>query len=150
MEDKTAKKMQGIAQQEVSAEKHKLNEQKKHDGKRLSSKKVLLSASNIWRDQAKAELIASKASHIIKQTYKVRPIFFGGKSEKRLLSGIFYILSIKNGTKKTQKEIAHSLNTNVVTVRDSYRDWMSNFPDLFPMETGQLNHDSHSCSASLD
>jgi transcription initiation factor TFIIIB Brf1 subunit/transcription initiation factor TFIIB len=131
LEGKILKKMQGNTQQKVSAVGNILNEQKKCNAERLSSKKVLSYASKLWRDQSIAESIATEASHIITTVYKRRHIFFSGKSAKRVLSGIFYLLGMKNNAKKTQKQIANTLNTNDVTVRDSYRDWLDNFPDLF-------------------
>lgn len=134
MEGKFLKKFQGMTPQNVSAVRNALNGQKKYNAERLSSKKVLSSASKVWQDQSIVKLIAAEASLIIKTVHKKRSVFFSGKSEKGLLSGIFYLLGMKNKAKKTQREIARSLNTNVVTVRDSYRDWLDNFPDLFRQE----------------
>jgi transcription initiation factor TFIIIB Brf1 subunit/transcription initiation factor TFIIB len=142
LEGKFLKKMQGITQQNVSAVRHTLNEQKKYNTGRLSSKKVLSYASKVWQGQQLiVESIAAETSQIIKSVNKRSPIFFSGKSEKRILSGIFYLLGTKKA-KKTQREIARSLNTNDVTVRASYRDWLENFPDLFSAETNHLNNHS--------
>ncbi len=108
-----------------------LNEQRKYNVERLSSKTVLLCASKVWKDKLIAELIAAETTEIIKTVYRKNSVFFSGRSEKGVLSGIFYLLGRKNNVRKTQREIARSLNTNDVTVRVSYREWLSAFPDLF-------------------
>ena len=108
-----------------------LNYQKRVDLKRFSSKTVLLFAHKVWKDETVAELIATETSEIINTVYNKRHLFFSGKSAKGVLSGIFYLLGRKNNAKKTQREIARSLNTNDVTIRDSYREWLDAFPDLF-------------------
>jgi transcription initiation factor TFIIIB Brf1 subunit/transcription initiation factor TFIIB len=93
----------------------------------------------IWQDkQPTAKLIAAEASQIIQTVNKRRPTFFSGKSEKGLLSGLFYLLSLKNKTMKTQREIARSLNTTDVTLRASYRMWLEEFPDLFSNVSGRI------------
>ena len=121
-----------ILQQNASLIKDTVNEQQNNGLERLSSAQVLSYASVIWRDkQSMAKLIATEASHIIQIVSKRRPTFFGGKSEKGLLCGIFYLLSLKNKALKTQREIAHSLDTTDVTLRASYRKWLEEFPDLF-------------------
>ena len=121
-----------ILQQHASSIRDAANEQQ-NGLERLSSAQVLSYASMIWRDkQSMAKLIATEASHIIQIVIKRRPTFFGGKSEKGLLCGIFYLLSLKHKTMKTQREIARSLNTTDVTLRTSYRKWLKEFPDLFP------------------
>jgi hypothetical protein len=121
-----------IMQQHASSIRDAANEQQ-NGLERLSSAQVLSYASAIWRDkQSMAKLIATEASHIIQIVIKRRPTFFGGKSEKGLLCGIFYLLSLKHKTMKTQREIARSLNTTDVTLRTSYRKWLKEFPDLFP------------------
>jgi transcription initiation factor TFIIIB Brf1 subunit/transcription initiation factor TFIIB len=131
LEGKILKKTQTVTPQKASVVSFILNEQTRSNAKRLSSQKVLLYASKLWRDQSIAELIAAEASDIIRTVYQRQRIFFSGKSEKRVLAGIFYLLGIKNKAKKTQKQIALSLNTNDVTVRNSYRDWLDNFPEFF-------------------
>jgi hypothetical protein len=121
-----------ILQQNASSIRDTVNEQQNNGLERLSSAQVLSYASVIWRDkQSMAKLIATETSHIIQIVSKRRPTFFSGKSEKGLLCGIFYLLSLKNKALKTQREIARSLNTTDVTLRASYRKWLKGFPDLF-------------------
>jgi hypothetical protein len=49
-----------------------------------------------------AEKVASEASLILTQAYERKPCFFSGKSEKGILSGLFYHLSQKYKSTKTQ------------------------------------------------
>jgi hypothetical protein len=121
---------------------HTSKKQKNHSVKRLSSKQVLSYSSMLWQDKpSMAKLIAAQASQIIQAVNKKRHNFFSGKSEKGLLSGMFYLLSLKNNAIKTQREIARSLNTTDVTVRVSYRKWLEEFPDIFSDIAGILAED---------
>lgn len=131
MEKEIQKKTQRVIRQNIVAAKESLNEQTKYNGERLSSAKVLSYASKVWEDKLVAKLIAAETSKIIKTVYRKKSVFFSGKSARRVLSGIFYLLGRKNKAKKTQKEIARSLNTTDVTVRDSYREWIGTFPNFF-------------------
>ena len=133
MEGKISKKMErGEVQQEIRAVRTTFHEQKSFNSERLSSAKVLSIASSIWQDHPiMAELMATETSHVFRMIHKRRQNYFSGKSKKRLLSGIFYLLGIKNKAMKSQREIARCLNTSEATVRASYRDHKENFPDLF-------------------
>jgi transcription initiation factor TFIIIB Brf1 subunit/transcription initiation factor TFIIB len=85
----------------------------------------------IWQNQPDvAALIASEASRMIKSACKSKPTFFSGKTEKGILSGLLYHLGLVRNHVKTQRQIARSLNTNEVTVRESWRDWLNEFPEL--------------------
>jgi hypothetical protein len=116
------------------------HEKRNCNGDRLSSKKVSSYAYEVWQDRSTAELMASEASLIIKTVRKRRCVFFSGKSEKGLLAGVFYLLGRKNKAMKTQREIARSLNTNDVTVRSSYREWLDAFPYLFDQNISIESH----------
>lgn len=133
MEGKILKEMQReVVQQKVRAVRTTLNEQESYNTERLSSAKVLSYASTIWQDHPlMAELMATETSHVFRIIHKRRQNYFSGKSKKRLLSGIFYLLGKKNKAMKTQREIARGLSTSEATVRASYRDYIANFPDLF-------------------
>jgi len=124
------KQTQETAHQHTATLQHNLIEQTKLNASRFSYKKILSQASEVWQDSSIAESMATEASQIIKTIHKRNRFFFSGKSEKGLLSGLFYLLSIKNKVKKTQREIARRLNTNDVTVRASYRDWLHIHPEL--------------------
>ena len=133
MESKILKETHGKAlQKKARSVKDTINVEQNNGLERFSRNQVLSYSSVVWEDkQPLAKLIAAETSKIIQTVNKRRPTFFSGKSEKCLLSGIFYLLSLKNKAMKTQREIARSLNTTDVTVRASYRKWLKEFPDLF-------------------
>jgi transcription initiation factor TFIIIB Brf1 subunit/transcription initiation factor TFIIB len=143
LESKILKEMlEELVRQNARPVRHTSKKQKSHNAERLSSKQVLSYSSIIWQDkQVTAKLIAAEASQIIQTVNKRRPTFFSGKSEKGLLSGMFYLLSLKNKAMKTQREIARSLNTTDVTVRASYRKWLKEFSDLFSDVPAKLAED---------
>lgn len=143
MESKILKEMvEELVRQNARSVRHTLKEQKSHSAERLSSKQVLSYSSMVWQDQqSTAKLIATEAIQIIQTVNKRRLTFFSGKSEKGILSGMFYLLSLKKKTMKTQREIARSLNTTDVTVRASYRKWLKEFPDLFSDVIGRRAED---------
>jgi len=104
--------------------------------KRPTVEQVRFFCHKVWHGQpSTAEVIASEASLILIQAYDRKPFFFGGKSEKGILSGLLYHLGQKYESIKTQHAIARSLRTTEMTVRASYRDWMEQFPDLLSIPT---------------
>jgi transcription initiation factor TFIIIB Brf1 subunit/transcription initiation factor TFIIB len=99
--------------------------------KRLSPEKVMVLASTIWQNQPSvATDVSTRASNIIQTAYEKRPTFFSGKSEKGILSGLFYHLGSNVGSMKTQQEVALALATTEMTIRASCRDWLKYFPEL--------------------
>jgi transcription initiation factor TFIIIB Brf1 subunit/transcription initiation factor TFIIB len=85
----------------------------------------------IWRNNPSvAKKNAFEMLLILNQAYEKKPCFFSGKTEKGILSGLLYYLSQKNNSVKTQLLIARSLETTEVTVRESYRNWIQQFPHL--------------------
>jgi len=98
---------------------------------RIHDDEVSAAAHNVWFDKSIAETIASETLQILNQTYARKSIFFGGKSSRFLVGGLFYILGYRYGVLKKQNEIADRLNTTDVTIRISYRKWLETFPDLF-------------------
>ena len=141
MDGKILQEMQGqIIPQNTSTVPSNLGEPKNDIAKRLSSYSVLSYASILWKERPLiAELVSTETLQIIQIVDKRKRMFFCGKSEKRLLSGIFYLLGIRNKAAKTQRQIALGFSTSDVTVRISYRDWVVNFPDLFPFVTKPSN-----------
>jgi transcription initiation factor TFIIIB Brf1 subunit/transcription initiation factor TFIIB len=102
-----------------------------HIPKRLSPEKVMAFASAIWQNQPSvAADVSARASKIIQTAYERRPTFFSGKSEKGILSGLFYRLGSNVGSMKTQQEVALALGTTDTTTRASCRDWLKYFPEL--------------------
>ena len=100
--------------------------------KRLSSERVLAFANAVWKNNPSvAVVMAAKASRMIKIAYEKTPAFFSGKSERGILSGLFYQLSLNTAYVKTQKEIAVALATTEATARASHRSWIACFPDSF-------------------
>jgi transcription initiation factor TFIIIB Brf1 subunit/transcription initiation factor TFIIB len=124
------KQRQETAYRNALAFQQNSNEQTKFIASRFSHRKILKQALRVWQDPIIAEPMAEEASQIIKTIHLKNRIFLSGKSEKGLLSGLFYLLGIKNEARKTQREIARGLNTNDVTVRNSYRDWLNIHPEL--------------------
>jgi hypothetical protein len=96
--------------------------------RRFGEKNVLSFAQETWQDQPSvARIMASEALNIIYETYQTNPAFFGGKSAKGVVGGLFYLLGRCNGNVKTQKEIARSLGTTEMTIRAFYRMWLEPF-----------------------
>ena len=95
---------------------------------RFGEENVLSFAQKTWQDQQSvAKSMASEALNIIYETYQINPAFFGGKSAKGVVGGLFYLLGRFNGNVKTQKEIAQSLGTTEMTIRAFYRIWLTPF-----------------------
>jgi len=100
--------------------------------RRLTPEKVMTFASRIWPNQPSVATDAAvRASKIIQVAYEKTPSFFSGKSEKGILSGLFYELELGTANAKTQREIAVALSTTETTTRGSYRDWLDCFSELF-------------------
>jgi len=92
---------------------------------RIGEEDVISLAQKIWHNQQLvATKIASEALDIISETYQANPTFFGGKSAKGIVGGLFYLLGHQYNSIKTQREIARSLNATEVTIRASYREWV--------------------------
>lgn len=100
--------------------------------KRLSNERVLVAAVAVWQNQlSMATDVSTRASKIIQKAYETAPTFFSGRSEKGILSGLFYQLALNTVNMKTQQEIASALGTTEMTIRASFHDWLKCFPDLF-------------------
>lgn len=99
--------------------------------KRFTVEYVRFCCYKVWQDRPLiAEQIASDALLILAQAYKRKPCFFGGKSEKGILSGLLYYLGRKYRNIKTQWTIAQNLKTTEMTVRISHRNWIEQFSDI--------------------
>ena len=138
MQEKTLKQRQESTHLNAAILQQNTIEQKKPNASRFSHRKIMIQASKVWPDPATAKSLTEKALKKIKTTHLRKRIFFSGKSERGLLSDLFYLLGIKNEAGKTQREIARGLNTNDVTARTSYRDWLNIHPELC-METKLTN-----------
>jgi transcription initiation factor TFIIIB Brf1 subunit/transcription initiation factor TFIIB len=95
---------------------------------RMGEEEILSFAQKIWQDQNKvATEVASEALTVIRETYQTYPTFFSGKSVKGILGELFYLLGHRNGSNRTQRQIASSLNTTEMTIRASCREWVKPF-----------------------
>ena len=95
---------------------------------RIGKEEMLSLAQKIWPGQDKvAAEIASEALVIIREKYETDPTFFSGKSMRRLVGGLFYLLGQRYGNLRTQRQIAVSFDTTEVTMRASCREWAESF-----------------------
>jgi transcription initiation factor TFIIIB Brf1 subunit/transcription initiation factor TFIIB len=95
-------------------------------------------ARAVWVNQEFADDIASNALQILAQASRANLRLFNGKSPKCALGGLFYILGPMFYAPKTQREIADFLCTTEVSVRKSYHDWLSEFPQFFTDTTVKM------------
>lgn len=108
-----------------------LDSSKSYISRRLSHDDALYWANKTWEDQRQVvESMASKAIRLVFEAYEENPAFFGSRSRKWILGGLFYLLGQRNGVARTQKQIAKSLDTNEMTIRTSYREWLAQFPEF--------------------
>jgi len=98
---------------------------------RIPLNEVKAASHILWTDSLLADRIALEAVEIINKAHSRKFSFFSGKTVRGVVGGLFYLLSYKHDAIKKQKEIANQLSTTEVTVRDSYRQWLKSFPDLF-------------------
>ncbi len=104
--------------------------------RRLSLIDVLNYSSKIWKGQELvARAMASETVRIIREAREKAPSFFWGKSRKWILGGLFYLVGRKMHVTKTQKQIATCLDTDEMTIRNSYREWLGHFPEFQPEAT---------------
>jgi hypothetical protein len=109
----------------------------------MSFEKLSAAARTVWSDKPLADKIALDASLILNQVRKRKHLFFNGKSFKFMVGGIFYLLGFRYDVVKKQRELARLLETNVVTVRDAYRQLLREFPDLFLDIMGKFAEDNN-------
>jgi transcription initiation factor TFIIIB Brf1 subunit/transcription initiation factor TFIIB len=107
--------------------------------KRIPMEDIVTLAHALWSDKAIADKVAADTDATISQAYQRKFVFFNGKSAKYVVGGLFYLLSFRYDSIRKQREIADKLGTTDVTVRASYRQWLANFPDLFPDVIGKLS-----------
>lgn len=111
--------------------------------KRMSPEEISAAAHLVWSNSVNANLIALNAIQIIKRTHKSNFSFFSGKSSKRIVSGLFYLLGYRYNVVKKQRELAWCLGTTDVSVRASYRQWLEAFPDMFADVIGKFEQDTY-------
>jgi hypothetical protein len=109
------------------------------DLRRLGVADVLNYSSRIWRGQDHvAEMMTSETVRILRKAHEKTPTFFRDKSKKWVLGGLFYLVGRKMNAAKTQKHIARCLDTDEMTIKNSYREWFRHFPEFWPQATVHL------------
>jgi hypothetical protein len=98
--------------------------------RRISCEETMLAARCIW-DQETADDIAANALQILTKTSGRKPFFFNGSKARCIVGGLFYILGFRFNNVVTQKVIAAKLETTETSVRQSFKKWIENFPELF-------------------
>ena len=107
--------------------------------KRIDHDQILGLAKVVWEGRnLVAEHMASDATRLICEAYEKNPAFFGNRSKKWVLGGLFYLVGRKMNVTRTQKHIARCLNTNEMTIRNSCREWLRHFPEFWPETTDHL------------
>ena len=92
----------------------------------------------VWPDNPlMARQIADDVFRILTAAHVNRPFFFSGKTEKGILSGLLYYQGKKTKMIRTQKKIARKLGATEMTVRWSYRNWTTEFPEI--LKPSQVN-----------
>ena len=107
----------------------------------LSFEELSSAAHTVWSNETIADKVAVDASKIINQICKRKHLFFNGKSYKFIAGGLFYLLGFRHNAIKKQRELANQLGTNEITIRDSYRMLLQEFPDLFLDIMGKFAED---------
>jgi hypothetical protein len=115
LQEKTLKQRQESTHRNAAILQQNTIEQTKPNASRFSHTKIMIQVSKVWLDPAIAESIVEEALKIIKTTHLENRISFSGKSKDWLLSGLFYLVGIKNEAGKTQREIIRKLNSKEVT-----------------------------------
>ncbi|XHH09665.1 MAG: hypothetical protein ACFCUE_03295 [Candidatus Bathyarchaeia archaeon] len=68
---------------------------------------------------------------IIRKAQQTNFLFFNGKATRSIIGGLFYILGVQCCMNVKQKTIAYVLNTSDTSIRKSYREWLTTFPNMF-------------------
>jgi hypothetical protein len=65
------------------------------------------------------------------QSIQTKLEIFLWQSPKCILGGLFYILGYKFNSIKTRREIADFLYTTEDSIRNSFKNWLIEFPQIF-------------------
>ena len=85
----------------------------------------------MWANQEIADAIASNALQILAKASRQNLMFFCGKQPRCILGGLFYILGFRFRAEKKQSQIANYLRITDISIRNSYKSWLSEFPQYF-------------------
>ena len=112
--------------------------------RRLNHADILDSACKTWDEQERtAQTIATESIQLIHEAYEENPSFFGSRSKKWILGGLFYLLGREHKQPKTQKQIAKALDATEMTIRASCREWLKHFPELWTKQTTKNQRNTH-------
>ncbi len=98
---------------------------------RISFDELLAAAHIVWPDKPTARKVATNAYSILNLVQKRKVSFYFGRKSRAVVGGLFYLLGFRYDCVKKQNELADKLGTTDVTIRQSYRKWLIEFPDLF-------------------
>jgi hypothetical protein len=98
---------------------------------RIDCESITIAAKAVWENPETADDVAQNALHILDLAPRTNLRFFSGKTPKCLLGGLFHLLGFRFNSIKSQKEIADFPCTTEVSISNSYRQWMNEFPQLF-------------------
>jgi hypothetical protein len=91
---------------------------------RIGKEEIIVLTRKIWQGQNKiATEIGLETLVVIREKYEADPTFFSGKSAKRILAGLFYLLGQRYRNARTQRQIAIGLGATEVTVATSCHEW---------------------------
>ncbi len=105
---------------------------------RITYEELVAAARIVWSDKEIVHKVASNCYFILNQVEKRKIAFYGGRKARALVGGLFYLMGFRYDSVKKQNELADKLGTTDVTIRVSYRKWLTVFPDLFVDVIGKL------------
>ena len=110
---------------------------------RISFDNLLDTAQIIWSNKTTVHKVAADSYSILTKVHGRKTTFYSGRRVVAVVGGLFYLLGFRYNDVKKQNEIACKLGTTDVTIRKSYREWLTSFPDLFVDIIGKLaQHES--------
>jgi hypothetical protein len=110
---------------------------------RISFDELLAASQIIWSDKKTVEKVAKNSYSILNHVQKRKVTFYCGRKARAIVGGLFYLLGYRFDDVKKQNELADKLSTSDVTIRLSYRKWLTEFPDLFEDVIEKLAQDEN-------
>lgn len=99
---------------------------------RITPQDVFTAAHKLIQDKTKAHEMGAQACENLKRAYAKKPSLFCGRTSLSILGGLFYLLSLEFEEFLTTHTIELKLEITEVSVRNLWRIWLENFPELFP------------------
>ena len=110
---------------------------------RISFDELLAASQIIWSDKKTVDKVAKNSFFILNHVQKRKITFYSGRRARAIVGGLFYLLGYRFDDIKKQNELADKLSTSDVTIRMSYRKWLTEFPDLFEDVIEKLAQDEN-------